>query len=158
MAARPDQVPIARARSSSAKLAAMIAKLPGTRNAPPAPCNARASESTVTSGAAAQPMLATVKPTRPMMNTRLRPIRSPSAPPNSNSAVSVTRYASIVHCSPATSVCRSRPIDGSATLTTVPSRNATPDPRTVAAITQRAEGVPKRSTVAIWRESGYNGE
>ncbi|TMC05335.1 MAG: MarR family transcriptional regulator [Chloroflexi bacterium] len=39
----------------------------------------------------------------------------------------------------------SRPIDGRATLTTVPSRNATPEPRTVTRRTQRAPAVPYRS-------------
>src|SRR6476469_8840362 len=36
---------------------------------------------------------------------------------------------------------------GSATWTTVPSRNAIPEPRTVAAMTQRPAGVPKRITL-----------
>ena len=42
-------------------------------------------------------------------------------------------------------VPRSSLIEGSATLTTVPSRNAMPDPSTVAAIVQRAVAVPYRT-------------
>ena len=145
----PDHTPIARGRSSGWNDAPRIARLPGTSNAPPAPCTARAMTRNKTLGAAAHATLASVKSERPNRNTRLRPNRSPSAPPSSKKAVSVTRYASSVHWSPATSVCRSLPIDGSATFTTVPSRNAMPEPSTVAAITQRAVGVPQRITFAV---------
>src|SRR3712207_7522963 len=39
-----------------------------------------------------------------------------------------TRYESSVHCRPVIPVLRSSPMAGSATFTTVPSRNAMPDP------------------------------
>ena len=41
IAVKPDQVPIARPRSASAKVALMMARLPGTRKAAPSPCSAR---------------------------------------------------------------------------------------------------------------------
>src|SRR5262245_28486286 len=49
----------------------------------------------------------------------------------------------MTHCNPATVAFRSVPIVGSATLTTVASRNAMPDPSTVASRTQSALGVPQ---------------
>ena len=55
---------------------------------------------------------------------------------------SVSVYPFTIHCNPATLAFRSVPIVGSATLTTVASRNAMPDPSTVASRTQRAVGVP----------------
>ena len=48
--ARPDQAPMARPRSSSWNAEPMIARLPGTRSAPAAPCTARDAASTVASG------------------------------------------------------------------------------------------------------------
>ena len=57
-------------------------------------------------------------------------------------AASVSVYPFTSHCKPATLAFRSVPIEGSATFTTVASRNAMPDPSTVASRTQRAVGVP----------------
>src|SRR5260370_28812656 len=73
---------------------------------------------------------------------------SPREPPSSIRDVRVMRYESTVHCSPATPACRLRAIAGSATFTTVPSRNAIPEPRTVAPITHRAVAVPIRTVRA----------
>jgi hypothetical protein len=42
MAVNPDQVPMARPRSSFGNDALMMARLPGTSSAAPTPCNARA--------------------------------------------------------------------------------------------------------------------
>src|SRR5689334_1655717 len=50
----------------------------------------------------------------------------------------------MVHCSEAKSVCRSRPIAGRATLTTVASMPASPDPRMDAASTHRPRADPNR--------------
>jgi hypothetical protein len=71
----------------------------------------------------------TPKPTRPAENTRRRPSRSPRDPPTSSSDDSVSRYASTIHCWSARLPWRSARIDGSATFTTVPSRNTMPEPR-----------------------------
>ena len=48
----------------------------------------------------------------------------------------------MVHCSPRRSVASPRPIAGSATLTAVESRKATPEPRMAAARTLRPSRVP----------------
>src|SRR4030088_2457442 len=48
----------------------------------------------------------------------------------------------MIHCRPATSAWRSLPIAGRATLTTVPSRKAIPEPSAVAASTHLALAVP----------------
>ena len=44
IALNPDQVPIARPRSASSKVALMIARLPGTRKAAPSPWSAAADD------------------------------------------------------------------------------------------------------------------
>src|SRR5581483_1740469 len=128
---------MAAARSSRRKLASMMARLPGVSNAPPTPWNARAKLSTIVDGASPQATDATVNQTTPMRKMRRRPYRSLSAPPMRRSAASVSRYAVTIHCSAPTPPCSSRPIVGSATLTTVLSIIASPEPSTVAAITQR---------------------
>ncbi len=133
----PDHRPTARARSSGTKHAEMIARLPGTSSAPPIPCSARATMSTSVFGAAPQITEAAVNDSSPKTKTRRRPKRSPSEPPRMIRAPRVSRYASVIHCRSDSPVCRSREMVGSATLTTVELRNATPEPRTVAAMTQR---------------------
>jgi hypothetical protein len=81
-----DHVPIARPRLASGKLAPSSARLPGTSSAAPMPCSARAAISWPVSCAAAHAADIAVKTTTPTRNTRLRPKRSPSAPPTSSSA------------------------------------------------------------------------
>src|SRR3954451_47419 len=54
----------------------------------------------------------------------------------------------MVQASPPRPVSRDRPMAGSATLTTVASRNAMPDPSTVAASTHRPRASPKVSIAA----------
>ena len=71
--ASADQAPTAWPRSSGWNDAEMIARLPGTRSAPPAPCRARAKVSQVAVGARAHRTDATVKATRPITNIRRRP-------------------------------------------------------------------------------------
>ena len=101
-------------------------------------------------GAAAHATLATVKPTSPAMNTRLaaeavaeraaeQQERRERDQVRVEDPLQTRRRRCADHCA----------IDGSATLTTVPSRKAMPDPSTVAAITQRPRAVPKRITVEV---------
>ena len=56
---------------------------------------------------------------------------------------SVSRYPFRIHCSELVEACRSRPITGSATLTTVLSRNTIPEPSTATASTQRPRPLEK---------------
>src|SRR6478752_2092858 len=65
----PDQAPIARARSPWAKLAEMMARLPGVSRAPPTPCSARAAIRTPAVGASAQPIDASPNQIVPITNT-----------------------------------------------------------------------------------------
>ena len=133
----PDQAPMAAPRSSGRKLASMMARLPGVNRAAPTPWMARATIRAPPEGAMAQSSDATANHTTPIRNTRLRPNRSPSDPPRSKNPARVNVYALTVHCSPVRPMPRSVPMRGRAMLTTVLSRNAMPDPRTVARITHR---------------------
>ena len=142
----PAHAPMARARSAGWKAADSSARLPGVRSAPPTPWTSRAATSTSMLGAAAHTADAAANQTRPKQNTRRRPKRSPSAPPRRMSDASVRVYAVTTHWSPAKSAWRSRPRRGRATLTTVASSDATPEPRTLAASTQRPAGDEKRTS------------
>src|SRR5215467_13365727 len=115
----------------------MSARLPGTSSAAPTPWTARAAISRPTVGAAAQAPDAAANSATPHENTRRLPNRSPSAPPTSTSAASKSAYASTIHCAAATEAPSSRCMTGSATLTTVPSRNAMLDPRMATTSAQR---------------------
>jgi hypothetical protein len=86
----PDHAPIAAARSSGVNDACRMARLPGVSSAPPTPCNARQTTNTPTFGASPQPAEATANQTVPTRNTRRRPYRSPSEPPTSSNAESVS--------------------------------------------------------------------
>ncbi len=79
---RPDQAPIARARSSRRKLASIIARLPGVSSAPPTPCSRRATISALALGAIAQSSEAAVNQRTPTTKISRRPCRSPSDPPS----------------------------------------------------------------------------
>jgi hypothetical protein len=133
----PDHAPIAAPRSSSAKLASTIARLAGTRSAAHAPWRIRAEINTPPLGATAQSAEVAANPSRPPLKILRRPYRSPKEPPVIISALSDSRYAFITHCSPPNSRSRSRPIAGSATVTTLDSRNAAPEPRMTAASAHR---------------------
>src|SRR5207248_1850423 len=78
-----------------------------------------------------------------------------SDPPTRISEPSVSRYASTIHCCAVSPPPRSRWIDGSATLITVESRNAIPDPRIVATSVSRLTVVElsgrARSALALRR-------
>ncbi len=78
---RPDQAPIARARSLGPNEPWIIARLPGVSSAPPTPCRIRAAMRTSAVGARPHSRLAAAKSTVPSTNIRRRPKRSPSEPP-----------------------------------------------------------------------------
>ena len=69
----PDHAPIARARSSGAKDAWIIARLPGVSSAAPTPCSARAAISSGAVGASPHSSDATANQTTPITKTRRRP-------------------------------------------------------------------------------------
>ena len=132
---KPDHVPIARPRSLGGKVEARIARLPGTSSAPPTPWTARAAMSCRTSGASPHQTEAPAKTAVPIAKTRLRPKRSPSAPPARRSAASSSAYASTTHWTSTSVAWNCAWMAGRATLTTVPSMKAMLEPRMVAART-----------------------
>ena len=69
----PDHAPIAAPRSSSAKDACKMARLPGVSSAPPTPCRARAAISTGAFGASPHSSDAMANHTVPMTNIFRRP-------------------------------------------------------------------------------------
>ena len=82
----PDHAPTARLRSSDRKQAAISARLPGVRSAPPIPCSTRAAIGRPMLGATPQSTDATANHVVPMTKMRRRPKRSPSDPPSRISA------------------------------------------------------------------------
>ena len=88
---RPDQAPMARARSCGRKLASRMARLPGVSSAPPTPCTMRAATSRGALGATAHSSEAAANTTMPSWKMRLRPNRSPSDPPSRISDDTVSR-------------------------------------------------------------------
>ncbi len=92
-----DQVPTARPRSSSGKAAPSIARLAGTRSAPPTPWIARDAMSAAAFGATPQASDAAAKTRAPSTKTRRRPNRSASAPPTRMSEERKSAYASTTH-------------------------------------------------------------
>ena len=84
----PDQAPMALARSSLANDAWMIARLPGTSSAAPAPCTARAAIRNPALGASPHASDAIANQIVPITKTFRRPKASPSAPPSSSSPAS----------------------------------------------------------------------
>jgi hypothetical protein len=143
---KPDHRPTARPRSSGWKDAWMRASEPGVSRAPPTPCSARAAISVPASGASPHSREAVANHTTPTTNTLRRPNRSPSAPPSRISPASVTMYALTVHWRAARSASRSRPMRGRATLTTVESSMAMPEPRTVVSRIHRPCGEASRTS------------
>ena len=101
-------------------------------------------------GAAPHSSDAAAKQTVPITNTRRRPNRSPSAPPNRISDASASRYPVRTHCNELTLAWKSSPMCGSATLTTVASSIAIPLAATVATSATRpfAECRTKLSAIA----------
>ena len=69
----------------------MIARLPGIISAPPTPCTMRAPIRTSVVGANPQASDPSKTATIPAINTRLRPSLSPSDPPTTISAASISK-------------------------------------------------------------------
>src|SRR5260370_37474075 len=97
MEVNPDQVPIARPRSPSEKLALIRARLPGTSNAPPTPCTPLAIINHRISGEQPHMVEAAEKSATPIAKTVLRPYKSPRTPPTSSSAARNNAYDSTTH-------------------------------------------------------------
>ena len=68
----------------------MMARLPGVNSAPPTPWTTRATTSSPALGAKPQAAEATANQAMPMEKMRRRPKRSPSEPPRSRKAASVS--------------------------------------------------------------------
>ena len=83
--------PIAAPRSSSPKVAVMIARVLGTSSAPAMPWSPRAKISALPLGATAHNSEQTPKAAIPIVKIRLRPKRSPSDPPTRMNALRVSR-------------------------------------------------------------------
>ncbi|CAM5415001.1 hypothetical protein STENM327S_09424 [Streptomyces tendae] len=83
---------------------------------PPTACIIRKTISEDRSGASEHSSEPRVKITRPVMKTRLRPIRSAVEPDSISRAASTSVYASTAHCRPDVLACRSRCMEGRATL------------------------------------------
>ena len=119
----PPQTPIARARSAgSVNVLAIMDIATGLSIDPPTAWIIRNAISQPRPGARLHSSEPTVNTARPAWNVLRRPIRSAVDPENIRRLASTSAYASIVHCSPDTDACSSRPIDGSATFTIVLSR------------------------------------
>jgi hypothetical protein len=130
-------VPIAGPRSRCGKVATMTASELGVSKAPATPWSARNAIRSPIEGASAHSTEQTPKPATPTANTRRSPKMSPSDPPSRINEPSVSRYALVTHCWPASPPPRLRWIDGRATLTTLLSRIAMLDPRIVATSVKR---------------------
>lgn len=107
MALKADHVPIARPRSASSKVALIIARLPGTRNAAPTPCAARAAMSARVEPARPHAIDAMVNRIVPARNVRFRPNWSPMEPPTRINPPRNNAYASITHWTSVMVACRS---------------------------------------------------
>jgi hypothetical protein len=118
--------PMARARSAGpGKVVATIAAATGLSMVPPAACSTRAAISQPMLGARPHSSDPSPKVANPSRKTRRRPQRSAAEPASTRKAASTTTYASTVHCRPDTEACRSRRIEGSATLTAAMSITTT---------------------------------
>src|SRR5580658_9809137 len=91
MEVNPDQVPIARPRSSSEKLALISARLPGTSNAPPTPCTPLATISHRISGEQPHKAEAAEKSAIPTAKILRRPYKSPKTPRSATAPPETTR-------------------------------------------------------------------
>ena len=87
--AMPPHAPSATARRSGGTALERIVRLSGVTKAPPTPWIARATIRTSLDGASAAAADPAVKMTRPRMNIRRRPKRSPSAAPVSSRTANV---------------------------------------------------------------------
>ena len=87
----PPQIPTARSSSSGGNAARRQASVAGSIIAPNAPCTTRNRISTSIELDSAQPSEPSANPAIPIMNSRLRPNRSPSRPPNTSSTAIESR-------------------------------------------------------------------
>src|SRR5450432_1221537 len=142
---KPDQVPIAEPRLSSLKEALIIARLPGTNNAPPIPWMQRAIIRSRIAGDRPHKIEASEKSITPIAKIRRRPKISPSEPPTRINEARKSEYASTTHCTSPEVALKARCRAGSATFTTEPSIKAMLDPRMVAARTH----IPTSRTVVL---------
>src|SRR5919108_2258560 len=94
----------------------------GTRMAPNAPWQARAITSMVKLTEAPPTADTPAKPSRPIRNVTLRPIRSASRPPSRSRLPNARVYAVTTHCRSTVVKCSARWADGSAMFITVTSR------------------------------------
>ena len=115
----PAQIPIACGSLGRGNVATRIDSDSGFISAAPVPCSARKMISCSAVCDSAHATENTVNSTRPTMNMRLRPKRSPSLPPRRISAAKTRMYALMIHCRPLCDGSRSCWIVGSATFTTV---------------------------------------
>ena len=115
----PAQIPIACGSLGRGKVATKIESDSGFISAAPVPCSARKMISCSAVCDSAHATENPVKSTRPTINMRLRPKRSPSLPPSRINAANTRMYALMIHCRPLCDGCRSFWIVGSATFTTV---------------------------------------
>ena len=112
------QIPIAAPRSRPWKVAVMMESDPGSSMAEPSPCRARNAMSCSVVCDSPQASDPSTNTTSPVVKNRLRPNRSPSAPPVSMNDAKVRVYASISHCSCDTPAPSERWMVGRATFTT----------------------------------------
>ncbi len=114
--------PIACARSrGSVNTLRMIDIATGLSIEPPTACIIRKATSAPSDDATLHSSEPSVNSTSPSEKTRRLPSRSAVEPDSISRLASTSVYASTVHCRPDTDVCRSCPIDGSATFTIVTS-------------------------------------
>src|SRR5215831_20978002 len=118
----PSHTPMARARLAGVvNVLVMMPSAAGLSMAAPTPCMTRKVISHPRLGARLHSHEARANADRPTWKILRRPTRSARVPELSRHEVSATVYAATVHCRPLTGACRSRPMDGRATLTMVVS-------------------------------------
>jgi hypothetical protein len=112
----PDQMPIAFVRSSGGKTLVMMDRVPGMSIAAPRPMTERAAIKRPGDGANAPSAAAAPNTTSPRSSTRLRPKRSPRAPPVTTRPAKTMLYAAKIHCRSLASAPSSLTRSGIATL------------------------------------------
>ena len=123
------QMPSALLRSEpSWNVVMMIDSTAGETIAAPTPCITRAAISTPIVLASPHASDAALKIVTPIMNIRRRPSRSAARPPSSSRPPNVIVYAISTHCSVVSDTCSEFLIEGSATVTIVPSRTVMRQP------------------------------
>ena len=141
----PDQAPIAAERSSVAKEACRMARLPGVSSAPPTPCRARAAIS-VPRSAPARTAATRARTRRRRSRTLAAPVAVAERPAEQQQAGQRQRVGVHHPLQAGHRGVEVPPMAGSAMPTTVASRAAMPEPSTVAATTHRPRAVDSRSS------------